>query len=101
MPLSQPFCRLALVIVSRGGVSSSHALLTKLPEYRIRGPIITFNSLCLIAGFAMLGFSNQVAVRYIGVYLATGAYVPNWAALNGYQANNITGSVLFLLWRVS
>lgn len=39
----------------------------------------------------MLGFSNQVAVRYVGVYLATGAYVSNWAALNSYQANNITG----------
>lgn len=39
----------------------------------------------------MLGFSDQVTVRYVGVYLATGAYVSNWAALNSYQANNITG----------
>ncbi|KAI9837696.1 MAG: hypothetical protein M1837_002711 [Sclerophora amabilis] len=39
----------------------------------------------------MLGFSNQVAVRYTGVYLATGAYISNWAALNAYQANNIVG----------
>ena len=60
-------------------------------KYGIRGPIISFNSCCLIAGFAMLGFSNQVTVRYIGCYLATGAYVSNWAALNGYQASNITG----------
>ncbi len=50
-----------------------------------------FNALCLIAGFTMLGFTNQVTVRYIGVYLATGAYVSNWAALNAYQANNIVG----------
>ena len=62
-----------------------------MAEYRLRGPIITFNSLCLIAGFAMLGFSNQVTVRYVGIYLATGAYISNWAALNSYQANNITG----------
>lgn len=38
-----------------------------------------------------VGFSDQVTVRYVGVYLATGAYVSNWAALNSYQANNITG----------
>ncbi|KAL8751538.1 MAG: hypothetical protein Q9184_006039, partial [Pyrenodesmia sp. 2 TL-2023] len=60
-------------------------------KYRLRGPVITFNSLSLIAGFIMLGFADQVTVRYIGVYLATGAYVSNWAALNGYQASNITG----------
>ena len=39
----------------------------------------------------MLGFASQNAVRYIGVYLATGAYISNWAALNCYQANNVTG----------
>ena len=35
-------------------------------KYRLRGPVITFNSLCLIAGFGMLGFADQVTVRYIG-----------------------------------
>ncbi|MCJ1254615.1 hypothetical protein MMC24_002430 [Lignoscripta atroalba] len=60
-------------------------------KYRLRGPVISFNSLCLIAGFGMLGFSDQVTVRYVGCYLATGAYISNWAALNSYQANNITG----------
>ena len=60
-------------------------------KYRLRGPVITFNCLCLIVGFSMLGFSNQVVVRYVGVFLATGAYVSNWAAMNSYQANNITG----------
>lgn len=60
-------------------------------KYRTRGPIIIFNALCLIAGFVMLGFPSQVTVRYIGTFLATGAYISNWAALNAYQANNITG----------
>ena len=41
----------------------------------------------------MLGFADQVTVRYIGTFLATGAYISNWAALNCYQANNITGYV--------
>ena len=39
----------------------------------------------------MLGFPSQVAVRYVGVFLATGAYVSNWAALSSYQANNVVG----------
>lgn len=41
----------------------------------------------------MFGFVPQshVAVRYIGTFLATGAYISNWAALNAFQANNIVG----------
>ncbi|OJD24706.1 hypothetical protein ACJ73_03936, partial [Blastomyces percursus] len=70
-------------------------LLTSLlgDKLRLRGPLIFFNSLSLIAGFLMLGLpaSQQVTVRYIGTFLATGAYVSNWAALNAYQANNIVG----------
>lgn len=60
-------------------------------KLRLRGPVIVFNCICLIVGFCMLGFTEQVAVRYIGTFLATGAYVSNWAALSTYQANNITG----------
>lgn len=59
--------------------------------FHIRGPIITFNCLCLITGFALLGFSNTVAVRYIGTFLATGAYVSNWAALTAFYQSNIAG----------
>lgn len=60
-------------------------------RYQLRGPVIVFNSLCLIIGFCMLGFTSQVTVRYIGTYLATGAYISNWAALTTYYANNIAG----------
>ncbi|EKG22270.1 Major facilitator superfamily [Macrophomina phaseolina MS6] len=51
------------------------ALLSSLfgDKYRIRGPIITFNCICVIVGFCMLGFVRQVAVRYVGAYLVTGA----------------------------
>lgn len=61
--------------------------------YRIRGPLIAFNALCLIAGYLMFGLpsSTQVTVRYIGTFLATGAYVSNWAALNAFMANNVVG----------
>lgn len=60
-------------------------------RYKLRGPIIVFNSLCLITGFGMTGFSSHTTVRYIGTYLATGAYISNWAAVTTYQANNIAG----------
>ncbi|KAJ5915422.1 Major facilitator superfamily domain general substrate transporter [Penicillium verhagenii] len=70
-------------------------LLTSLAGdfYRKRGPFIVFNALCLIVGFLMLGLpqSTQVTVRYIGIFLATGAYISNWAALNAFQANNVAG----------
>jgi MFS family permease len=99
-----------LPIILQGGMgfSSDKAILLSAPpyyyavipailsslvgdKYQLRGPIITFNSICLIVGFCMLGFSDQVTVRYIGTYLATGAYVANWAGMATYQANNIVG----------
>jgi MFS family permease len=99
-----------LPIILQGGMgfSSNASILLSAPPYyyavlpailssligdkfQLRGPIITFNSICLIIGFCMLGFSDQVTVRYIGTYLATGAYVANWAAMATYQANNIVG----------
>ncbi|KAL6720654.1 hypothetical protein ACLMJK_002579 [Lecanora helva] len=99
---------LPIILQSGMGFSTNKAILLAAPpyyyavipvlissrigdRYQLRGPVISFNSLCLIAGFGMLGFSNQVTVRYIGTYLATGAYISNWAALNSYQASNITG----------
>lgn len=60
-------------------------------HYQFRGLVITFNCICTIVGFCMLGFASQVTVRYVGTYLATGAYVSNWAAMNAYQASNIVG----------
>lgn len=60
-------------------------------KYRLRAPIIIFNATCLIIGFCMLGFSSNTSARYAGTFLATGAYVSNWAALSAYQANNIVG----------
>lgn len=99
---------LPIILQSGMGFSTNKAILLSAPpyyyavipvlisswigdKYRLRGPVITFNSLCLIAGFGMLGFADQVTVRYVGTYLATGAYISNWAALNSYQASNITG----------
>lgn len=99
---------LPIILQSGMGFSTNKSILLSAPPYyyavlpailsslvgdkfQLRGPVITFNSLTLIIGFCMLGFSNQVTVRYIGTYLATGAYVANWAAMATYQANNIVG----------
>jgi hypothetical protein len=99
-----------LPIILQGGMgfSSNKAILLAVPPYyyavipailssivgdrfQLRGPVITFNSICLIIGFCMLGFAESDAARYAGTFLATGAYVANWAAMATYQANNITG----------
>ena len=99
---------LPIILQSGMGFDSNKAILLSSPpyyyavvpvlvssyigdKYRIRAPIIIFNAICLIVGFCMLGFPAQVTVRYIGTFLATGAYVSNWAALNAYTANNIAG----------
>ncbi|KAJ4372085.1 hypothetical protein N0V83_003858 [Neocucurbitaria cava] len=99
---------LPIILQSGMGFSSNKSILLSAPPYyyavipailssligdkfQLRGPIIIFNSICLIVGFCMLGFTDQVTVRYVGTYLATGAYVANWAAMATYQANNIVG----------
>ncbi|KAM7200202.1 MFS general substrate transporter [Naviculisporaceae sp. PSN 640] len=58
---------------------------------KMRAPCIAFNTICMIVGFAVLGFAKNAGARYFGVFLATGAYVANWAALSAYQANNVKG----------
>lgn len=100
------------IILERGlGYSPDAAIILSAPPYyyavvpvlissyfadrfRTRGPIIVFNALCLITGFAVLGFAHNSGARYFGVFLATGAYVANWAALTAYQANNVVGCVI-------
>ena len=99
---------LPIILQSGFGFSSNKSILLSSPPYyyavipvllssyfadrfRLRAPIIIFNAICLIIGFAMLGFSSNTAARYAGTFLATGAYISNWAALSAYQANNIVG----------
>lgn len=99
---------LPIILQSGMGFSTDQAILLSAPpyfyavlpvilssivgdRYQLRGLVITFNSICTVVGFSMLGFSSQVTVRYVGTYLATGAYVSNWAAMNAYQASNIVG----------
>ena len=99
---------LPIILQSGMGFSADKSILLSAPPYyyatipvllsslvsdkfRIRGPVIIFNCICLIVGFCMLGFASNVAVRYVGTFLATGAYISNWAALSAYQTSNIAG----------
>ncbi|RMZ90992.1 hypothetical protein DV736_g1776, partial [Chaetothyriales sp. CBS 134916] len=99
---------LPIILQSGFGYSTNKSILLSTPPYyysvipvllsswfadrfSLRGPTITFNAICVVVGFSMFGFSSITPVRYIGTFLATGAYVSNWAALSAYQANNITG----------
>ncbi|KAH6886250.1 permease of the major facilitator superfamily [Thelonectria olida] len=99
---------LPIILQSGMGFSENESILLAAPPYYyavipvlftslvadklwLRGPVIVFNCICLIVGFCMLGFVDQVSVRYVGTYLATGAYVSNWAALSTYQTNNVAG----------
>lgn len=99
---------LPIILQSGMGFSSDQAILLSAPPYfyavipvilssivgdyyQLRGLVISFNCVCTVVGFSMLGFASQNGVRYSGTYLATGAYVSNWAALSTYMASNITG----------
>lgn len=99
---------LPIILESGMGFSSNKAILLSAPpyyyaaipvllsswlgdKYGLRAPVIAFNALTLITGFCMLGFPSQGTIRYIGTFIASGAYISNWAALNAYQANNIVG----------
>jgi hypothetical protein len=99
---------LPIILQSGMGFDSNRAILLSAPPYfyavipviissiigdhcQLRGFVIVFNCICTVTGFSMLGFASQVTVRYVGTFLATGAYISNWAALNAYQASNIAG----------
>ncbi|GAB7362526.1 hypothetical protein MBLNU230_g2845t1 [Neophaeotheca triangularis] len=60
-------------------------------KYHVRGPIVIFNALLGVVGLALLGFCENNAARYIGVFLATTSANANVPAVLTYQANNIRG----------
>lgn len=99
---------LPIILQSGFGFSTNKAIILSSPPYyysiipvlltsllsdhlRLRAPIIAFNSVCIIIGFCMFGFTSNTPARYIGTFLATGAYISNWAALSAYTQNNIVG----------
>ncbi|KAF7327129.1 High-affinity nicotinic acid transporter [Mycena kentingensis (nom. inval.)] len=60
-------------------------------RYRLRGPIIIFNSLLCLIGLPLVGFHPSPGVRYFGIFLTTAGANSNVPAVMSYQANNIRG----------
>ncbi|KAM7204282.1 general substrate transporter [Naviculisporaceae sp. PSN 640] len=60
-------------------------------KYRIRGPIVLFNTMLVLIGLPIMGFHSNAAVRYFGVFLTTAGANSNVPAAMSYQANNIRG----------
>jgi hypothetical protein len=57
----------------------------------IRSPWVIANGVLALIGLPMIGFSNNVGVRYFGVFLATAAANANVPCILTWQANNIRG----------
>ncbi|KAL4760939.1 major facilitator superfamily domain-containing protein [Aspergillus foveolatus] len=60
-------------------------------RYRMRAPILIFNSVLALIGLPIMGFAKSAAVRYFGVFLTTAGANANIPASMAYQANNIRG----------
>ncbi|KAL5365022.1 major facilitator superfamily domain-containing protein [Aspergillus floccosus] len=60
-------------------------------RYRIRGPIVVFNSLLALLGLPLMGFAKGNAARYVGVFFAVAGANANIPSVMAYQANNIRG----------
>ena len=60
-------------------------------KWRIRGPIIVYNSLQTIVGLCLLEWINSPGVQYFGVFLVTAGCNATVPAVLSWQANNIRG----------
>ncbi|KAL2372501.1 phthalate transporter [Blastomyces gilchristii SLH14081] len=60
-------------------------------KYKMRAPILVFNSLVTIVGLPIMGFAENNVVRYFGVFLTTAGANANIPCSLAYQANNIRG----------
>lgn len=60
-------------------------------RYRVRGPIVVFNSLLCLLGLPLMGFAKGNAARYVGVFFAVAGANSNVPSVMAYQANNIRG----------
>ncbi|ENH73635.1 hypothetical protein FOC1_g10002887 [Fusarium oxysporum f. sp. cubense race 1] len=60
-------------------------------RFRIRGPLIFFNSVLAIVGMSLMGFHRVVGVRFFGIFLTAAGVNANLPIIMTYQANNIRG----------
>ncbi|KAK5700182.1 hypothetical protein LTR17_023150 [Elasticomyces elasticus] len=60
-------------------------------KYHTRGPLVIVNAIMGVVGLCLLGFTENVGVRYFGVFLATTSANANVPCILTFQANNIRG----------
>lgn len=60
-------------------------------KYHMRSPIIVFNCIVTVVGLALMGYIEEKAVRYFGVFLFVCGSNSNIPSIMAYQANNIVG----------
>ncbi|KAF2711769.1 MFS general substrate transporter [Pleomassaria siparia CBS 279.74] len=60
-------------------------------KYHMRSPVVIANSILTLIGLPMIGFSDSVAVRYVGVFLMTSGAHTMVPCVLTWQANNIRG----------
>ncbi|KIW29723.1 uncharacterized protein PV07_05513 [Cladophialophora immunda] len=60
-------------------------------KWHLRSPFILANGCLLLIGLPLLGYLDNVPVRYFGVFIATSACNANVPCVLTWQANNIRG----------
>ncbi|KIW57782.1 hypothetical protein PV05_02342 [Exophiala xenobiotica] len=60
-------------------------------KWHLRSPFILINGALLLIGLPLLGYLDNVGVRYFGVFIATTACNANVPCVLTWQANNIRG----------
>ena len=60
-------------------------------KFRLRSPIIIYNSLQATAGICILAWSTTPGVQYFGIFLVAGGTHSNLPTIITWQTNNIRG----------
>lgn len=60
-------------------------------HFKIRGPVMIFNSSMYIIGVALTGFASNVHARYAGVFLGVMGIIANIPTQWAYAHNNMVG----------
>ncbi|PGG97763.1 hypothetical protein GX51_07144 [Blastomyces parvus] len=82
-------CLIAPPYVAAGLTMYGMAYLSD--KYRVRSPFILINGCLLLIGIPLLGFMENVGVRYFGAFLTTTACNATVPCILTWQANNIRG----------
>ena len=80
--VAPPYAFAGIVMITTGWLSD---------KYKLRAPCLIFNAVLTLIGLPLMGFVENNAVRYFGVFLTTAGANANVPAAMAYQANNIRG----------